>query len=497
MFSPLNVAHPTWEYDPDFDIRNHIVHVKVEPPGTEEQLSELAGRIFTPLMDRNKPLWDLTVVDGLEGGRSALILRVHHSLVDGISGIGLVNLMFDPSKEPRRVEPRPYNPPPLPPWGQLLVEGLASTWAEAASRLIGAQLTVLRLVEAFAGDSSRSSLRALSATMPELLRPTQPLPFNRPCSGVRGYCWTSFRFAEARAIRAALGGTINDVLLTTVAGAVSRYVTAHRETLEDRFVRLLVPVNLRAGEDHGVGNEISMMPLGIPLDIADPVQRMKAVTLRSSAMKSARIADMVALIGTWLGWTPPNLQHQLAALPFMPQPVPIVNMVCTNVPGPMIPLYANGHELLTYYPQVPCGGDVGIGVAVSSYYRDLCVGVTYDAQAVPDGELFRDFLIESYEELREAAGVAATPVSEPRSREPEKVSPSSPPAEQPAEATPPAEAATASTTQPAGTSAGQAAAAPQVRLEQAADAAPPEQRAIPGGTRVRRRKSAKARAGSR
>jgi hypothetical protein len=163
----------------------------------------------------------------------------------------------------------------------------------------------------------------------------------------------------------------------------------------------------------------------------------------------------------------------------------------------MIPLYANGHELLTYYPQVPCGGDVGIGVAVSSYYRDLCVGVTYDAQAVPDGELFRDFLIESYEELREAAGVAATPVSEPRSREPEKVSPSSPPAEQPAEATPPAEAATASTTQPAGTSAEQAAAAPQVRLEQAADAAPPEQRAIPGGKRVRSRKSAKARAGSR
>jgi diacylglycerol O-acyltransferase len=433
MFSPFNVAHPTWEYDPDFDIRNHIKRVRLAPPGSEKQLSELAGQVFTPLMDRNKPLWDVTVVDGLEGGRSAIILRVHHSLVDGVSGIGLVNLMFDPGKEPRRFEPKPFHPPPLPDQGELLVEGLASTWTTAVSRLLGAQLTVLRLFEAFAGDSSKASLRALAAAAPDLLRPTQRLPFNRPCSGVRGYCWTSFRFAEARAIRAALGGTINDVVLATVAGAVSRYVTAHREPLENRFVRLLVPVNLRAGESNGVGNEISMMPLGIPLDISDPVERMKAVTMRSSAMKCAHIADIVALIGTWLGWTPPNLQPSLAALPFMPQPVPIVNLVCTNVPGPMIPLYANGRELLTYYPHVPCGSDVGIGVAISSYNRDMCVGVTYDLQAAPDGELFRDFLIESYEELRDAAGVAAIPAEPRAAQEPVKATEPAPPvADEPA-----------------------------------------------------------------
>jgi hypothetical protein len=144
-------------------------------------------------------------------------------------------------------------------------------------------------------------------------------------------------------------------------------------------------------------------------------------------MKSARVADVVTLIGTSLGWLPPNLQHSLAALPFFPQPVLIVNMVCTNVPGPMVPLYANGRELLTYYPHVPCGSDVGISVAVSSYNQNLYYGITYDAQAAPDGELFRDFLVESYEELREAAGVAAmsprspaqhVPVAVPRAKKP-------------------------------------------------------------------------------
>jgi hypothetical protein len=213
-------------------------------------------------------------------------------------------------------------------------------------------------------------------------------------------------FGEARSIRSALGGTINDVILTTVSGAVMRYVTAHREPLKGRFVRYMVPVNVRTEEPGSkLGNEISMVPLSIPLDIEDPAERMRVVTMRSSVMKGARVADVVTLIGTSLGWLPPNLQHSLAALPFFPQPVLIVNMVCTNVPGPMVPLYANGRELLTYYPHVPCGSDVGISVAVSSYNQNLYYGVTYDAQAAPDGELFRDFLIEAYEELCEAAGV--------------------------------------------------------------------------------------------
>lgn len=416
VFSPLNLTHPCWEYDPDFDIRNHIRHVRLDPPGGEKQLVDLSGQVFTSLMDRNRPLWDLTVVDGLEQGRSALILRVHHSMMDGISGIALVKVLFDTTREPRRIEPAPFDPPPLPEPRQVLVEGLAAAWSDMAARLLGAQISALRLFQSYVAESPGPSLRGLLETMPELLRPAERLPFNQPCSGVRGHCWTTCSFAEVRAIRAALGGTINDVVLTTAAGAISRYVAAHREPLDKRFARLLVPVNLRAGEDrHGAGNEISMLPLSVPLDVPDPVERMRVITARSNAMKAAHIADVVSLIGTSLGWVPPNLQQTLAGMPFLPQPFLMFNMVCTNVPGPMIPLYANGREVLAYYPHVPCGSDVGIGIAVSSYHRNLHFGVTYDCQAAPDGELFRDFLVESYEELRSAAGVrpiAAVPQPE-------------------------------------------------------------------------------------
>ena len=417
MFTPLNVAHPSWEDDPAFDIRNHIFRVNIPQPGTDAQLSELAGNIFTPLMDRNKPLWDLTIVDGLEHGRSALILRIHHCMADGMSGVGLVNILFDPTRTPRKVEPTPFAPPPLPEPGELLVEGLAGLWADAAERFVGANITLLRMAQAFTGNNSQDSRRALLATAPDLLRPTERLPFNGACSGVRGYCWTSVPFGEARGIRSALGGTINDVVLTMVTGAFSRYVIAHREPVSNRYVRLMVPVNVRTEDPHRqLGVEISMLPISIPLDVDDPAERLRVVARRSAAMKAARVADMISLIGMWLGWTPPSLQQTLAGMPFLPQPVLIVNTVCTNVPGPMVPLYANGHELLTYYPQVPCGSDIGISIAVSSYNQKLFFGVTYDEQAAPDGELFRDFLVESYEELRSAAGVPGTQTVSPASR---------------------------------------------------------------------------------
>ena len=282
LFSPYNLTHPAWEYDPDFNIRNHIRRVHLDPPGSEDQLPEISGRVFTELMDRSKPLWDLTIIDGLEHGRSALITRVHHCLVDGVSGIGLMNIMFDATRTPRSVEPQPFNPPPLPEPSELLVEGLASLWSDSVERILGAQLAVMRFTQGLLGDDVTRSLGTLLSLAPELLRPAERLPFNGPCSGVRGHCWTTFSFAEARKIRAALGGTINDVALTSVAGAISRYVTAHREPLKGRFVRIMVPVSLRTEDPRGsTGNEISMLPMSIPLDIDDPVERMRTVTART------------------------------------------------------------------------------------------------------------------------------------------------------------------------------------------------------------------------
>jgi diacylglycerol O-acyltransferase len=410
MFAPFNLVHPAWEFDPDFDIRCHLRRVQIDSPGTDEQLSELSGRIFTPLMDRNKPLWDLTIVDGLEGGRSALISRVHHCLVDGVSGTGLTSILLDTSPNPRRGRRQKFAPPALPGSARLLVEGLAMAWTEAAERAVDAQAKVLRIARAFVDQDGQDRLNTLLSIAPELLLPAARLPFNRPCSGIREHRWTAVPFSEGRAIRSALGGTVNDVVLSAVGGAVARYVEAHREPLAGRFVRIMVPVSLRTEDPCGdTGNQVSMLPLGIPLDIADPVQRLRTVTARTASLKSARVADLIALFATWAGFTPPLLQHSIGALPFLSPPSPWINLVCTNVPGPMIPLYAAGREVVTYYPHVPVGNDLGLGVAVLSYNQNLYFGITSDAQAVPDAALFRDLLLESWNGLRAAAGVAQQP----------------------------------------------------------------------------------------
>ncbi len=407
IFTPFNLTHPAWEFDPEFDIRNHVRRLRIDPPGTDQQLSELSGRIFTPLMDRNKPLWDLTIVDGLEGGRSALISRVHHCLVDGVSATGLMSLLLDTTPIPRRQERSPLEAPPLPGAGELLVESLAMGWPALVERAVEAHVKFVKVAQ---GLMDKTGLRTLLSVAPELLRPVEWLPFNRPCCGVREHCWTTFAFAEARAIRAKLGGTINDVVLAAVAGAVARYVTAHRESTQGRFVRIMVPVSLRTEDPRGdTGNLVSMLPLSVPLDIENPVARLHAVAARSAALKGARVADLIALFATCAGAAPALLQSGFGALPFMSLPSPLINMVCTNVPGPMIPLYSGGRQVEMYYPHVPVGNNVGLGVAILSYNKNLHLGITSDVQAAPDGQLFRDYLAESFSELRAAAGVAPAP----------------------------------------------------------------------------------------
>jgi diacylglycerol O-acyltransferase / wax synthase len=422
MFSPFNLTHPAWEYDPDFKFSNHIRRMRLDPPGSAAQLSQLTGKIFTELMDRSRPLWDITAIEGLEGGRTAIVVRVHHSIVDGVSGIGLMKILFDPTPAPRKVAPQPYLPPPLPEPAAVLAQGIASYWPETVERLIGLQLNLMSFSQVLLENPPMASLQKLAAMCPELFRTTDRLPFNKPCSGERGYCWASFPFQEFRAIRAAANGTINDVALTAVAGAVSRYVKAHNQPVAGKFARLLMPVNLRAEDPRGeTGVEISMLPISLPLDIDDPIARFRAINARSMAMKNAHVAELVAMIGTWLGFIPPALQTSLAALPFFPQPTLIVNMVCTNVPGPMVPLYLNGRKMLASYPHVPCGAETGIAVAIHSYNQEMHFGLTYDMQAAPDGDLFRDFLVESYQELRQAAGVkpmAVIPVTAPAAAKP-------------------------------------------------------------------------------
>jgi WS/DGAT/MGAT family acyltransferase len=428
MFPFLNIGYPTWHYDPDFDIRRHIFHVQLEAPGDTAQLRELAGRIFTPLLDRSKPLWEMHVVDGLAGGRSALICKVHHCIVDGVAGIGLMNVMLDPSPEqPRLPRRKPYRPPKPPDSASLFLDAFTDSLAQLPGRLSDFRDGLRGYGSLLRTDNAAAlGLERVVDRMPELLSPLEHLPFNRRCSGERRVFWTEFPFAEARAIRTACGCTVNDVVLTVVAGAVAKYTMLHGQTVKNRFFRPMVPVNVRPQEDAigAFGNLISLMLVTLPLGIRDPIARIQHIHEMTQAMKGARTPELLRAGLAWLAILPPPVQAFLAGnLSWLNTPIPLFHMVCTNVPGPQLPLYTCGRRMVACYPHVPTGMDVGISVAIESYDQKLYFALTTDALAAPDGGRRVEFLEASFQELRAAAGVPETAPPATRKRAPRKAKP--------------------------------------------------------------------------
>jgi WS/DGAT/MGAT family acyltransferase len=392
----------------NFDIRNHIFKVQIDPPGREEQLIELAGRLFTPMMDRTKPLWDIYWVYGLEGGRTAMVARVHHCMVDGMSGVDLLKIILDFSPNPDPPPPQPAAPPrpPQPDPTRRLFDSILGGMQEGMNRWMEFQNGLLNLTQALTNDETRASMQRVSADWPSLVRPVSPMPFNGAGSGARKLVWNTFSFAEARAIRGALFGTVNDVVLTALSGAVSRYIVHHGQTVAGRNLRVMVPVSLRQEDQRGaLGNLVSVLPVEIPLDLTDPKARFRYVNEKTAAMKAGRVAEGLNLFSALMGIVPPPMQALLGALSTANLPLPPFNMISTNVPGPQVPMYAMGKKMIAYYPYVPVGFAIGCGCAIMSYDQSLFFGLTADTQAMSDVEMLRDCLYESFYELRAAAGV--------------------------------------------------------------------------------------------
>jgi diacylglycerol O-acyltransferase len=407
---PFMLGHPTWEFDDNFDIRQHIFKVQIDSPGTDEQLIDLAGQIFTPVMDRKKPLWDIHLVYGLKGKRTAMIARVHHCMVDGVSGVDLLKIVLDISPDPEPVTAEFTPPPPRPDATRRLFDSLLGSLEEGMNRWMEFQTGLLNLTQAFTQQQTRDAAGELSTVIPPLAAPPAILPFNRSCSGQRKLVWSEFSFAEARAIRAECGGTVNDVVLTVLSGAVSRYAEMHGQQLAGRNVRIMVPVSMRQEEKRGaLGNLVSLLPVEIPLDLKDPLERFRYVNQKTVTMKTARVAEGINTMSALMGILPAPVQLLVGAI--SSTPIPAFNLVSTNVPGPQVPLYATGKRMIAYYPYVPVGYAVGVGCAIMSYDQKLYFGLTSDVQAMPDVEQLKRFLDESFVELR---GAARVPETEPR-----------------------------------------------------------------------------------
>jgi diacylglycerol O-acyltransferase / wax synthase len=405
--APFNLGHPVWEFAPHFDIRNHVFHARLEAPGGESELEDFASRILSEPMDRGKPLWDIHIVDGLADGRGALLLRIHHSLADGISGIALVKAMLDPTPECAHPIRKPRRRPPAATAEYSLQDALRNAVRGILENLMASETVLLALADTLSTPRTNDTLDRLLGLLPELAAPVERLPFNKPAQAGRKFRWAEVDFGAVQAIRAALGGTINDVILTIYTRAIARYARLHRETIVKRFMRVVIPVSIRKGDaGESLGNRITFLPVVLPLDVADAGEHLKAVSARTEIMTNARAADLVGLLASWIGASPPPLQKLFwTGIPLITLPVPLFNTICTNVAGSPVPLYACGKRLLASYPHVPTGYDLGVNCAVQSYDGRLFFGLTADAHACPDVDRLRNFLLVSFGELCRSAGL--------------------------------------------------------------------------------------------
>jgi diacylglycerol O-acyltransferase / wax synthase len=415
--APLGVSHPSWEDDPDFDIDNHIFEIALDKPGSDEQLRDLAGQIFEKPLDRDKPLWAVYIVRGLSGKRTGLICTIHHCMIDGVAGVGLLSVMFDTTPETPRFPKKPYAPVAVPGKRRQFLNALLDNAIDGLDHWSRFQRDLAQYGGGDSGTSLAEAVRQFGATMAGFLSPIKRLPFNKPFNGKRKLAWRQMSFAEARAIRSVCGGTFNDVVLAVLTDAVRRYAQHHGVPLNHRDFRILVPVNIRREEERGeLGNRVTFLPVNIPLVVEDPIERLHVVTKRTQNLKKERVAEAISLMFAGLQSSIPPLQAKVLSgatgntgqgfLRLLSQ-VPPLHMICTNVPGPQIPIYAVGKRLLEYYGMVPVAMEMGVTCAVTTYDQRMFVCFTADENAAPDVDKLMEFFDEAFLELRIRAEVEA------------------------------------------------------------------------------------------
>ncbi|MGE5081746.1 MAG: wax ester/triacylglycerol synthase family O-acyltransferase [Acidobacteriota bacterium] len=406
MAPPFGVGLPSWEYDPQFDIRRHMREVKLRY-GTETELKALAGKLFSTMMDRRHPLWDLTLVRGLKGNRTGLIIRLHHCLADGIAGVGIVNLLLDanPDAPPPPRRKVKFQVPRRRDALSSLSTGFVDSYADFVKRILSAMTDVLSMAERLAANGGSVEPDEFADLFPEITAFTERLRFNVIYRGPQKFAYTAIPLDQVKAIRKKCGTSVNDVILAIVTATIRRYCELHGDPVKGRLFRMMVPVNLRGNEDPAqLGNRISLVPVTVPLSIRQPRKLLAAVHKRTEFLKHVHAAELVSLAGGLIGIFPTSVQG--LAGPIASQlPITPFNLVCTNVPGPQSPLYLLGHKMLEWYPYVPVGGEMAVNCAILSYDGRIYFGFSGDVHAAPDLKRMEKLLQISFTELREAVGL--------------------------------------------------------------------------------------------
>lgn len=402
-FVPFGQGRPVWVDDPHFNTRYHVQHHALPPPGSEEQLKHLAGRAFSQQLDRNKPLWELWLVEGLEGDRFAILGKTHHALVDGISGVDITTVLFDVSPEPAPTPApeQPWVPRPMPSSAQLLADALLERATVPAEIFRGVRAAVRRprrVARELFGD-----VRAIGSFALPGARSAPPSPLNVPIGPHRRFTWIEEELDRIKAIKNALGGTVNDVVLATVAGGLGRYLRAHGHPTIDLVLRAMIPVSVRSEEARGaLGNQVAAVWASLPVGETDPVERLALVRGEMEGLKESHQAVGARLLTELTGFAPPTVMAQAARLQARQR---YFNLVVTNVPGPQFPLYVLGRQMRSIYPLVPLAQNLALGIAIISYNGRIAFGLNADFDALQDVELLATQLGEALDELAVAAGL--------------------------------------------------------------------------------------------
>ncbi len=404
IISRTPLGAPIWIDDAHFNLDYHVRHTSLPRPGDDKQLKALTARVFSQALDRTKPLWELWFVEGVGGGeRFALISKIHHAMVDGISAVDLLEVLLSQDSTTEFAPAEPWAPRPAPSAGELARDDLI--------RLVRAPLDLAAQTPALFGEARqpgsdlRAAVRGITDLAFKTLRRPSETPLNKPIGPHRRCEWLVMDLGEVKAVHRVLGGSVNDVVLAIVTGAVRRFLE-HRGVSPDGLqFRVMTPVSVRSRHERGaLGNRVSAWTLSLPIGEPDPRLRLASLRETTSRMKREKNALGAELLTRMTGWAPATLLSLGSRLVWRSLPF---NLIVTNVPGPQRPLYLLGAKMLDNFGLIPLAHYLGLAIVLFSYAGKLCWGFTADWDLVPDVDVFARSVEEAFGELRELARGAA------------------------------------------------------------------------------------------
>ncbi|HWT91912.1 MAG TPA: wax ester/triacylglycerol synthase family O-acyltransferase, partial [Solirubrobacteraceae bacterium] len=392
---PLGLGRWRWVDDPNFNLDYHVRHTGLPGPGGMEQLLTLTSRVYSQRLDRTKPLWEVWLVDRLEDGRWALVSKTHHALVDGISGVDLMTMLFDLGEEPRETGGEAWHPRPEPSVAQLTATSLNDAARRVAQLPLKALGEVLRPTEA--AERARETAQGVGEVAWAALNPPPDTPLNVRVGPHRRYAVTPASLEDFKAVKNAFGGTVNDVVLAVVAGALRAWLHSRGMRTEGLELRACVPVSVRTDDERGAfGNKLVQILCPLPVHVTDPIDRLKWVSAQMQGLKESKQALGAEVIAGAQDFAPPTILAQASRMNFSQR---FYNLLVTNVPGPQIPVYALGRRLEAVFPVPFLAGDRALAVAIMSYDGGMNFGLIADLDALPDLDAITDGLQASLAEL--------------------------------------------------------------------------------------------------